>query len=56
MTEPVAKEWDLAPLDIIVTEAGGTFTDMSGNHTIVGGNAVATNGILHDVVLDALTG
>jgi histidinol-phosphatase len=54
VTEPVAKEWDLAPLDIIVTEAGGTFTDISGDHTIVGGNAVATNGILHATVLEAL--
>jgi histidinol-phosphatase len=56
VTEPIAKEWDLAPLDIIVTEAGGTFTDMTGEHTIVGGNAVATNGLLHDEVLGFLTG
>ena len=54
VTEPIAKEWDLAPLDIIVTEAGGTFSDLSGEHTIRGGNAVATNGLLHEEVLVAL--
>jgi histidinol-phosphatase len=51
VTEPIAKEWDLAPLDIIVTEAGGTFTDVQGEHTVRGGNAIATNGLLHDEVL-----
>jgi len=51
VTEPIAKDWDLAPLDIIVTEAGGTFTDLQGEHTVRGGNAIATNGLLHDEVL-----
>jgi len=51
VTEPIAKEWDLAPLDVIVTEAGGTFTDFRGERTVRGGNAIATNGLLHDEVL-----
>ena len=51
VTEPIAKEWDLAPLDVIVTEAGGTFTDFRGERTVRGGNAIATNGPLHDEVL-----
>ena len=51
VTEPIAKEWDLAPLDVIVTEAGGTFTDIRGERTVRGGNAIATNGLLHDEVL-----
>ncbi len=54
VTEPVAREWDLAALDVIVTEAGGTFTDLEGERTIRGGNAVATNGLLHDEVLGIL--
>ncbi|MEE9582820.1 MAG: inositol monophosphatase family protein [Acidimicrobiia bacterium] len=54
VTEPIAMEWDLAPLDIIVTEAGGRFTDLNGARTIRGGNAVATNGLLHEEVLEAL--
>jgi histidinol-phosphatase len=43
--------WDLAPLDILVREAGGTFTSLDGNVGPHGGSAVATNGLLHDLVL-----
>ncbi len=52
--EPTVTLWDLAPLLVIVEEAGGTFTDLDGNHTADGGSAVSTNGILHDDVLAAL--
>jgi histidinol-phosphatase len=41
VTEPIAAEWDLAPLLIIVEEAGGVFTSLIGERTIRGGNAVA---------------
>lgn len=54
VVEPIAKEWDLAPLDVIVTEAGGAFTDVTGHHTIRGENAVASNGLLHAALLEAL--
>jgi histidinol-phosphatase len=46
--------WDLAALQIIVTEAGGTFTDLSGRAAPDGGSAVCTNGLLHSGVLDLL--
>ncbi len=52
--EPVVALWDLAPLLVIVEEAGGTFTDLAGNHTADGGSAVSTNGLLHDEVLAVL--
>jgi histidinol-phosphatase len=52
--EPIVALWDLAPLLVIVEEAGGTFTDLAGNNTADGGSAVATNGLLHDEVLRAL--
>ena len=52
--EPIVALWDLAPLLVIVEEAGGRFTDLAGNHTADGGSAVATNGLLHDEVLAAL--
>ncbi len=54
--EPEVKLWDLAPLDILVREAGGRFTDLSGRPGPHGGSAVATNGPLHDAVLSALAG
>ncbi len=46
--------WDLAALKVIVTEAGGVFTDLSGYPTPDGGSALCTNGLLHDEVLDLL--
>ena len=52
--EPEVSPWDLAPLIVIVEEAGGRFTDLEGRPRIDGGSAVASNGILHDAVLEAL--
>jgi histidinol-phosphatase len=46
--------WDLAAPLVIVEAAGGRFTDFEGIARADGGNAVATNGILHDEVLAAL--
>jgi histidinol-phosphatase len=46
--------WDLAALQIIVTEAGGMFTDLAGNATPDGGSVVCTNGLLHDDALGML--
>jgi histidinol-phosphatase len=53
--EPEVSLWDLAPLSVIVEEAGGRFTDLSGADRVDGGSAVATNGLLHDAVISALT-
>ena len=54
VVEPIAALWDLAPLQVIVEEAGGTMTDLTGRRTIDTGNAVATNGRLHEEALAAL--
>lgn len=54
--EPEVKLWDLAPLDILVREAGGSFTGLDGAAGPHGGSAVATNGLLHDAVLSRLNG
>src|SRR5829696_8421914 len=48
MVEPELSLWDLAALIPIVTEAGGTFTDLAGRSGPGGGSAVATNGKLQD--------
>jgi len=45
--EAAVSLWDLAAPQVIVEEAGGTFTDLSGVPTAAGGNALATNGLLH---------
>jgi histidinol-phosphatase len=52
--EPEVNPWDLAPLKVIVEEAGGRFTDLSGAACVDGGSAVSSNGLLHDEVLQAL--
>jgi histidinol-phosphatase len=52
--EPVMNLWDNAALQVIVEEAGGRFTDLAGVATSHGGNAVTTNGLLHDEVLARL--
>jgi histidinol-phosphatase len=52
--EPEVSLWDLAPLQVIVEEAGGRFTDLSGAARPDGGSAVCSNGLLHDEVLAGL--
>jgi histidinol-phosphatase len=49
--EAVVSLWDLAAPQVIVEEAGGTFTDLSGARTPSGGDALASNGLLHEQAL-----
>jgi len=56
MIEPAMHIWDNAPLLPIITEAGGQFTDLSGNAVIDSGNALSSNGLLHDALLEAWYG
>ena len=53
--ESVANLWDLAAPKLIVEEAGGRLTDLTGASRADGGSAVASNGLLHDEALSALT-
>lgn len=46
--------WDLAPLGLIVEEAGGKSTNLHGKRTIYDGRFVSTNGKIHDEVLQLL--
>lgn len=55
----VAGEFDLKPYDMaaiipIIREAGGRFTSVDGHEDCWHGSALATNGLLHDDMLDAL--
>ncbi len=52
--EPVINPWDVAAVQVIVEEAGGRFTDLSGNPRYDGGNALSSNGLLHEVALRLL--
>lgn len=51
MVDPIVAPWDLAPMPVIFTEAGGRFTDFSGTTRIDGGSGVASNGLVHDALL-----
>jgi histidinol-phosphatase len=52
--EPEVSLWDLAALQVVVTEAGGQFSDLSGLERADGGSVVASNGKLHDELLAIL--
>lgn len=52
--EPELNLHDMVALVPIVTEAGGRFTSLDGQDGPFGGNALATNGRLHEEVLEAL--
>jgi histidinol-phosphatase len=49
--DPWGQVWDVAPVQLIVAEAGGRVTDLAGVERVDGGCAVVTNGLLHDEIL-----
>lgn len=49
--EPELKVWDMAALDVVVSEAGGRFTSLAGEPGPWGANALATNGRLHEAAM-----
>lgn len=54
--EPEIKPWDVAATKLLVTEAGGRFSDFTGTPSIYAGSAVISNGLVHEAVVDALRG
>lgn len=46
--------WDIAPMKILLEEAGGVFTDLDGSPTIASGHCVASNGPVHEHVLSVV--
>ncbi|MEV5705796.1 inositol monophosphatase family protein [Actinoallomurus sp. NPDC052274] len=53
---PRGKIWDNAPIQVIVEEAGGRFSDLAGAPRPDQNCAVVTNGLLHDDILARLSG
>lgn len=56
MVDPSVQPWDLCAAAVLIREAGGRFTDLAGNETIYAGIGVASNGVVHDALLDVLHG
>ena len=52
--DPEVSLWDLAALQIIVEEAGGRFTDLRGRDAFETGDALVSNGRIHDQALQVL--
>ncbi len=55
MADPVVEIWDVAPMAVILPEAGGRFTSFLGRGSIRDRSGISSNGQLHDEVLNALT-
>jgi histidinol-phosphatase len=54
MLDPVMNPWDIAALVPILEESGGQISDWTGRIRVDGGDAMSSNGHLHDAVLAAL--
>ena len=54
MVDPIANPWDLAAVQPVVEEAGGQFSSWSGEPHVFGGDAIGSNGLVHQQALDAL--
>jgi len=56
MIDPRLNPWDAAAVEVVVTEAGGRFSDWHGRDSIDSGDGLATNGLVHDEVLQLVGG
>lgn len=54
MVDPGVKPYDVCAAAVLVEEAGGRFSSMTGEESIYGGSAVASNGAIHDQLVAAL--
>ncbi|MFO7653614.1 MAG: inositol monophosphatase family protein [Candidatus Krumholzibacteriia bacterium] len=52
--DPIVKPWDVAPLVVIVEEAGGRVTALTGERSLQAGSLVSSNGLVHDEALALL--
>ncbi len=55
MIDPIVNPWDIAPMPVLLAEAGGRLTTWGGSDG-AGGDAIATNGRIHGALLEALAG
>jgi fructose-1,6-bisphosphatase/inositol monophosphatase family enzyme len=54
IVDPSVSRWDVAAMPVLFAEAGGRYSDFSGNPIAQKGSSVATNGLLHDQLLALL--
>ena len=51
MVDPLVNVWDVAPMQVIIPEAGGRVTDQFGNEWEDGKHFLASNGHVHDELI-----
>ncbi|MBK5221431.1 MAG: inositol monophosphatase [Acidimicrobiia bacterium] len=56
MLDPGAAIWDVAPMPVIMSEAGGRFTSTDGRDGSANGSGLGTNGLVHAGLLDLIRG
>lgn len=56
MVDPVCSAWDLAPMGVILSEAGGNFTSLGGEASYTAGSGLGTNGRVHQDLLARMAG
>ena len=54
MIDPICETWDLAPMPVILSEAGGVFSDTAGQPEYRNRSGIATNGHMHQAVVAAM--
>ena len=55
MVDPGVQPYDICAPAVLIREAGGKFTSLQGEETIYGGSAIASNGVIHDDLVAALS-
>jgi len=55
MVDPGVMPYDICAPAVLIREAGGRFSSLSGEETIYGGGAIASNGVIHDELVAALS-
>jgi len=55
MVDPGVQPYDICAPAVLIREAGGRFTSLEGEETIYGGSAIASNGVIHDELVAALS-
>ncbi len=54
--DPIVSPWDIAPLKLLVEEAGGRCSSLGAENSIYRGSWISTNGLLHQPALQILRG
>ena len=54
LVDYTVNPWDLAPMPVILQEAGGRFTSLDGSSRYDTGSGIAANAVLHEALFGVL--